>query len=746
MNGSGKVVEVALFRGIERELSYFVPPRLANKVGIGSLVSVPLRGASSPAIVVKEFSRGEFVGDGKFKLRSIYSLVQDERVFGKDLIEVAYWMRDYYGCSLQTIFEAMIPAAVRAGKSALEAKEIILARRPSLDELSKMQAKAPRQFKILKFMEGFGAPILKTALLKSCDVSSQAVDALVKKGMLVQRDKEIGRKAYDDELSKSDCEVAVEHSLNSEQEEALESICGDIDSSEFKTRLLYGVTGSGKTEVYIRAMRKVLSEGGSCIYLVPEISLTPQTVGRLRSRLGIGSNLVVWHSNLTDGQRLDAWRELASGKSKVVVGARSCIFAPMDSLRLIIVDEEHDSAYKQDKNPRYNARDIAVLRAKFCKCACVLGSATPSLETLYNAKNGKYGMSRIKSRVDGRKMPLVFILDMKREKSGAALSNMLVEKIAARLDRGEQTILFLNRRGYSKIFECPDCGWTEDCPHCSVSMTWHKSENLVKCHICGYSKSAPFVCAKCGSQRARWHGDGTQKIEEIVRKLFPSARIGRMDRDAMRRRDNYRRILGDFRAGRLDILIGTQMIAKGLDFPRVTLVGIINADVSLHMPDFRASERTYQLIVQVAGRAGRGDGAGEVVVQTLVPEADPIQYAKSDDMDSFLEAEMEARREYGYPPYMRLVRHLFRGRNPDRLAFYTEEWAKLAEKYMGEICQLRGPAPAPLEKSEDYYRWHMWYFCKSVRPVMAAVANMRREFEFPPDIDEIIDVGPVSMM
>ena len=310
-------------------------------------------------------------------------------------------------------------------------------------------------------------------------VGAQAIDSLVKKGILKQQNREVVRSAFDDDLSSAELVSPVPHVLNSEQQKALDDILSDINSSEFRTRLLYGVTGSGKTEVYMRAMKSVLDSGGSCVFLVPEIALTPQTVGRLRSRLG-DCGLVVWHSNLTDGQRLDAWRSLARGEARVVVGARSCVFAPVKNLRLIIVDEEHDTAYKQDKNPRYNGRDIAVLRAKLCGCACVLGSATPALETLYNAKNGKYFLSEIRNRIDGRKLPSVFIADMKREKPGTVLSRILCEKIAQRLDNMEQTILFLNRRGYSKIFECPDCGNTEECPHCSISLTWHKREDIVK--------------------------------------------------------------------------------------------------------------------------------------------------------------------------------------------------------------------------------------------------------------------------
>ena len=729
---------------MDKELSYLVPKELEPKISKGSMVRVPLRSSTATGVVM-EICDNPPQREEKFSLKRIYALVQPEPVLTQDLIKLSLWMREYYGCGLQAIFESLIPSIVRTGKGALELKEVSVVKLPGADELEKLSRRAPQQAKICSFLKNYKEPILKSALIKMTGVGAQAIDALSRKGVIKQQAREVVRSAFDDDLSSAELVSPVPHILNGEQQKALDDINLDIESGEFKTRLLYGVTGSGKTEVYMRAMKSVLENGGSCVFLVPEIALTPQTVGRLRSRLG-DCGLVVWHSNLTDGQRLDAWRALARGEARVVVGARSCVFAPVKNLRLIIVDEEHDTAYKQDKNPRYNGRDIAVLRAKLCGCACVLGSATPALETLYNAKNGKYLLSEIRNRIDGRKLPSVFIADMKREKPGTVLSRILCEKIAQRLDNMEQTILFLNRRGYSKIFECPDCGNVEECPHCSISLTWHRREDIVKCHLCGYTAKAPSRCRKCGSEKARWRGHGTQKVEDIVAQMFPSARVGRMDRDAMNRRDNYRRVLGDFRAGKLDILIGTQMIAKGLDFPRVTLVGIIDADISLHMPDFRAAEKTYQLIVQVAGRAGRGDGNGEVVIQTLKPESAPIQYAKRDDMNSFLEEELRNRTEFSYPPAMRLIRQIFRSRSEQKLAFYTEQFARAAEKELEGICQIRGPSPAPLEKSEDFYRWHIWYFCPSVKPVVAAILSLKKKFPMDEDIDDVLDVDPMSLM
>ena len=737
------VAAVCLFSGLDRELSYEIDDKLLPLVKVGSMVKAPLRNSSVCAIV----KRIEKVDEKSltYRLKKIYALVQPEPVLTPELVGLAEWIKSYYCASMQSVLETMIPSVVRAGKGALEAKEVSFVGGLDAGARAALARRAPQQSKIYEYLAENGEPILESALMKLLKVPAQSVEALAKKGIVKISQKKLMRSAFDDDLGKAEIVRQEPLKLNDEQQKAFGEILADIEKKSFCTRLLYGVTGSGKTEVYMQAMKKVLDEGGSCIFLVPEISLTPQTVGRLRSRFN-DCGLVLWHSALTDGQRLDAWRALATGRARIVVGARSCIFAPMQNLRLIIVDEEHDGAYKQDKTPRYNGRDVAVMRAKMSAAAGVLGSATPSLETLYNAKTGKYGLSEIKRRVDNGKIPVSYIVDMKYEKPGTMLSQMLIDKIADRLDKNEQVILFLNRRGYSKIFECPDCGNVEECPHCAVSLTWHKKEDIVKCHICGYTAKAPKKCRNCGSERAKWKGYGTQRIEDVLQNIFPGARIGRMDRDTMVRRDDYRRVLGNFRAGALDILIGTQMITKGLDFPRVTLVGIIDADISLKMPDFRSAERTYQLIVQVAGRAGRGDQDGEVVIQTKHPEAPPIQYAKRDDLGSFLEEELQNREEYGYPPSVRIVRHIFRSRNQDKLSFYLDKWSKLAKERMEGICTMTDPTPAPLEKSEDFYRWHICYFTSSVTAVVRAVEELKREFEFDEDIDDVIDSDPISMM
>ncbi len=417
--------------------------------------------------------------------------------------------------------------------------------------------------------------------------------------------------------------------------------------------LLHGVTGSGKTEIYLQAIAHALEQGKGAIVLVPEISLTPQTVERFKARFSSGklqTLVAVLHSHLSAGERHDEWHKIRQGRARIVIGARSAIFAPVEPLGLIIVDEEHEHTYKQEEAPRYHARDVAIMRGQMENAVVVLGSATPSLESYYNCKKGKFSLLELPERVDDQKMPLVRVVDMRQSvrdgKGPPIFSPQLKEAITQRLERKEQTILFLNRRGYSTSLQCPKCGYVAECPNCSITLTYHRPEQKLSCHICGHNERVPTVCPneKCKNPAIRFAGTGTQNVEDILGKLFPHARIKRMDADVMKRKDDYRRVLGEFRHGKIDILIGTQMIAKGLHFPNVTLVGIIYADMALHQPDFRAGERTFQLLTQVAGRAGRGDIEGEVFVQAFTPFHPAIQYARRHDFLGFYEQELEFRR------------------------------------------------------------------------------------------------------
>jgi primosomal protein N' (replication factor Y) len=544
-------------------------------------------------------------------------------------------------------------------------------------------------------------------------------------------------------------------------------------SSKF---LLHGVTGSGKTEIYLQAIAHALEQGKGAIVLVPEISLTPQTVERFKARFSSGklqTLVAVLHSHLSAGERHDEWHKIRQGRARIVIGARSAIFAPVEPLGLIIVDEEHEHTYKQEEAPRYHARDVAVMRGQMENAVVVLGSATPSLESFYNCRRGKFTLLELPQRVDDQKMPRVRVVDMRQAKRDGkgppVFSPQLKEAITQRLERKEQTILFLNRRGYSSSLVCEKCGHVCGCPNCSLALTYHRPEQVLRCHICSYSERVPQVCPneKCKNPGIRYSGLGTQKVEDILGKLFPQARIRRMDADVMKRKDDYRLVLGEFRAGKIDILIGTQMIAKGLHFPNVTLVGIIFADMALHLPDFRAGERTFQLLTQVAGRAGRGDIEGEVFVQAFTPFHPAIQYARRHDFVGFYEQEMEFREQLKYPPAGRVALLTLKGRNEDKVKFSAEHVKRQIEsnaqvstsnvprdetnEKAGDAgrgisdLMIAGPAPAPLLRAENYYRYHIMLRTRAMSRLSHLLAQLTATLILPDDVTLAVDIDPVDL-
>jgi primosomal protein N' (replication factor Y) len=527
-------------------------------------------------------------------------------------------------------------------------------------------------------------------------------------------------------------------------------------NSPSSTFLLHGVTGSGKTEVYLQAIAHALEQGKGAIVLVPEISLTPQTVERFKARFSSGklqTLVAVLHSHLSAGERHDEWHKIRQGRARIVIGARSAIFAPVEPLGLIIVDEEHESTYKQEEAPRYHARDVAIMRGQMENAVVVLGSATPSLESFYNCTKGKFTLLELRERVDNQKMPRVRIVDMRQaargEKGPPLFSPQLKEAITQRLERGEQTILFLNRRGYSTSLQCPKCGYVFNCPNCSLALTYHRPEQKLACHICGHSEKVPAVCPeeKCKNPAIRFAGTGTQKVEEVLGKLFPQARVKRMDADVMKRKDDYRRALGDFRAGKTDILLGTQMIAKGLHFPNVTLVGIIYADMALHQPDFRASERTFQLLTQVAGRAGRGDVEGEVFVQAFTPFHPAIQFARRHDFAGFYEQEMEFREQLKYPPISRVALLTLKGRSEDKVKFSADHLKRELEKATKDLKDLVlvGPAPAPLLRAETFYRHQIMLRTRAMSKLSQTLAKIVAALVLPEDVTLAVDIDPVNL-
>ncbi|MDR0535532.1 MAG: primosomal protein N' [Puniceicoccales bacterium] len=788
---TGEIAEVLPFDGGGRPYSYRIPPTLTGKIRLGQLVRVPLGNTTRLGVVWDEGSgkdngttmparrapkpdaetpahgtsllpdlapptplphRGQAAGGTpQPRLKSILQLCEETPVLSPDLPALARWMASYYACPLNSVLDTIIPAAVRHGVRVVVEKRLSLARRPDTAELERLRRRAPKQAALCDFLATQNVPVERGATLRGLEIPPASLSALINAGIVLEEAGQLPRDAYTDALGEAEIVAGAPHALNPGQLAAMEDIRSDLASRRFRARLLHGVTGSGKTEVYIGAMREVLASGGSAAFLVPEVALTPQTVGRLRHRLAdAGTRVVVWHSHLSAGERYDAWMAMVRGEARVVVGARSAVFAPLQNLRLIVVDEEHEPSYKQGATPLYNGRDVAIWRAMRNGALALPGSATPALETLANVRSGKYACSRLATRVDDRSLPAFRIVDMRREllhmRGQTLLSPPLVDALRKRLEHGEQGILFLNRRGYSRQYICPACGHVAGCPHCSLALTHHRATNLLRCHACGHSQPTPSVCPECHSPAIRGRGAGTQKLEDALRSALPKARAVRLDADTMVRKNLFREVLADFRRGKIDFLLGTQMLAKGLDFPNVTLVGIVDADLSLHAPDFRAAERTFQLLVQVSGRAGRGEREGEVFVQTLTPGADPIQFAKRTDFDGFLDAELALRQAHGYPPERHLVRHLFRGRNPDKVAFYANDWAQFAEHHLPQgLVEMRGPAPCPLEKLQDNYRWSIWYFTSRVTAAVAHLQHLRSHFALPDEVTDLLDVDAMDL-
>ena len=559
------------------------------------------------------------------------------------------------------------------------------------------------------------------------------------------------------------------HTPTAAQQVALNALLKALDERDSKPFLLQGVTGSGKTLVYIELLRQALKRGQTAIVLVPEIALTPQTVSRFRAHFG--DEVAVLHSGLSSGERYDAWRMLRRGERRIAVGARSALFAPLENIGVIVVDEEHDSSYKQSEAPRYHARDLAVMRARAHGAVCVLGSATPSLETWHNSSVGKFSRLVLPERAGGGRLPLVRVIDLraerKKEKSergaeprkqsrgSGVLTQDLVEAIDLRIARSEQVILLLNRRGYSSFVQCRECGEVEQCENCSVSLTYHRVTQRIVCHHCRFEAVAPSRCTRCGSADISFRGLGTEQVEQITAEAFPEARIARMDVDTTSGKWAHQRILERVGRGEIDILLGTQMIAKGLDFPRVTLVGVVNADTGMHLPDFRASERTFQLLSQVAGRAGRSELGGEVIIQTSLPEHYAVRAAVSHDFESFALRELRERKSPLYPPHLRIINVVFS--SPDqRLALQASEeaanWVRegLAKRKRAgatEQLELVGPAPAPIEKLHGRWRWH--FFLRSDSPpILGTVARALVErLRLPAgDIRLTLDRDPVALL
>ncbi|WP_018392299.1 primosomal protein N' [Bacillus sp. 37MA] len=582
--------------------------------------------------------------------------------------------------------------------------------------------------------------------LKETGMSSATAKSLLGKGWIEEKQEEM----YRDPHSGRHFEPDKPLKLTENQQEAIEPILATINDGTTETFLLHGVTGSGKTEIYLQSISQVIEKGQEAIVLVPEISLTPQMTERFKRRFG--NDVAVLHSGLSIGEKYDEWRKISRKEVKVVVGARSAVFAPFENIGLIIIDEEHETSYKQEENPRYHARDVAIWRAAYYDCPVILGSATPSLESFARAKKGVYTLLTLDNRVNDRPLPSVDIIDMReelREGNRSMFSRTLFDKIKDRLEKEEQTVLFLNKRGYSSFIMCRDCGYVAGCPHCDVSMTYHRHRHQLKCHYCGYEEPAPNICPECGSEHIRHFGTGTQKIEEELLKLLPEVRIIRMDVDTTGTKGSHERLLRQFANKEADILLGTQMIAKGLDFPDITLVGVLSADTMLHLPDFRSSEKTFQLLTQVSGRAGRHHLPGEVVVQTYTPEHYSIQLAAEQNYESFYQQEMTMRKMGGYPPFYYLALINVSHKEAIEASSAANKIVTKIKPSLSPAAVILGPVASPIARINDRYRWQCLIKYKREPKLTAVLKEVLEHYAKQGKSNELlvsVDIHPYMLM
>ncbi len=761
------VARVTLEIALRREFDYAIPPELAGQVEVGTRVKIPFGHRQVMGCVTALVEQSTHTN-----LRTITGVVGKQSLVTPKVLQLARWIADYYCCAPETALKSVLPEVVRREQEGWR-ERLFVRLLPATGETPKL---TKRQQEILNLLEERRELPLQE-LLELAETTAETVRRLEDKHLVLITTQVSERDPYAKEvISRTDSLV-----MNAEQAKALEQIIAAMDArgawsvgregqpgtpgdssrptphAPPSTFLLHGVTGSGKTEVYLQAIAHALAQGKGAVVLVPEIALTPQTVERFKARFSHGplqTQVAVLHSHLSSGERHDEWHKIRQGRARIVIGARSALFAPVDPLGLVIVDEEHEHSYKQEEAPRYHARDVAVVRGQMEDAVVVLGSATPSMESYYNVKRGKYTLLELLTRADDKKMPIVRVVDMRqtarKDKGTPIFSEELKEAITKRLERREQTILFLNRRGYSSSLQCPQCGYVAECPNCSVALSYHRKAQKICCHICGHEAPAPAVCPepKCRNPAIRYAGLGTERVEETLTKLFPHARVQRMDSDLMKRKEDYRRVLGDFKAGKTDILVGTQMIAKGLHFENVTLVGVIHADLSLHIPDFRAGERTFQLLTQVAGRAGRGDVEGEVFVQSFTPFHPAIQYARRHDYTGFYDQEIEFRDQLNYPPASRIALLTFKGRNEEKVKFTAEHVTREVEKRCATLRDviLAGPAPAPLLRAETFYRYQLMLRAKQMPRLSHRLSELLATLALPDEVMLTVDIDPVSLM
>ena len=695
---------------IDRPFTYKVPEEFNNEIKIGQIVKVPFgKGNKTSEGFILNLKNDDNI---KFKTKNIAAILVKDPVIYEDDINLIEFLREKTLCKYIDAFRLLIPVGIMKGAKAKKKRVIVLKN----EDLSNI--KNPDGYKkIVEFFKTNSGKYTKSELINDHSISQYKLNKLIENEVLSIEEESIFR--YNDRVYNKDSAKT----LTIEQE----NIIREYINSDDTMFLLKGVTGSGKTEVYMKLVERVLLEGKSAIILVPEIALTPQMIERFKGRFGV--NVALFHSKLSDGERFDEWFRVKEGKAKVIVGARSAIFLPAKNLGLIIIDEEHENTYKSEQNPKYQTKEVAEYLSELKGCKVILGSATPSIETYYRALTGEMKLLELNSRVDNKPMPPMKVIDMRNELKGgnkSLFSRELFIAIQERLKRKEQIILFLNRRGFSTFVSCRSCGYVFKCDECDISMTYHKNGLLI-CHYCGKTKREPRECPKCHSKYVKFFGAGTQRVEEEVKKYFNNVRILRMDVDTTRDKHSYERIYNTFKNGEADILIGTQMVSKGLDFKNVTLVGILAADMSINIPDYRAAERTFQIITQVAGRAGRGDKQGEVLIQTYTPQHYSLQYAVNYDYEGFYEKEFTVRAMMKYPPFGKLLLINGTSKKEELLKNFMHKITMMI-KPLVESCldiEILGPIPCMISKVKENYRWQIVikgefdsYFSKNIKEIL----------------------------
>lgn len=764
------VARVVFPNGPDGEFDYRVPEAhvhsrdAARRVEPGRRLRVPLGKSNRPVIAYCVAAEHQAIGTKT--LKSMEQVVDPQSLLSPSMLRLTRWIADTYLCPWGQVLEAVVPAGVRgqAGTrvaTVLSVPDDVIARLTSL-ELPEKQAAA------LQALAVSHDPMTPAQLARRVGCTLGPINALRKKGLVVERSERQWSAPHEDAAA----DRSTPPVLNNHQKTALEPILAALRAPRHETILLYGVTGSGKTEVYLRAIEEAVSYGRQAIVLVPEISLTPQTVHRFRARF---PRVAILHSHQSDVERHRHWQRIVRGEVEVVVGARSAVFAPTPHLGLIVLDEEHESSFKQDTAPRYHARDVARQRAVHEGVPLVLGSATPSLETWHRAQQKEFRLASLPSRVNDRGLPPARIVDLRlqenREGAGP-LSRVLRREMELALGAGGQVLLLLNRRGFSTHIQCPACGHVVRCVNCDLALTYHRRDSHLRCHHCDHLEAPPTDCPECRFKGIRFAGLGTQKLEEEIRKRFPTHPVLRMDTDSTRRAGSHEEILEKFRRGEARILLGTQMIAKGLDFPSVTLVGVINADTALHFPDFRAGERTFQLLTQVAGRSGRGDVGGRVIVQTFSPDNPIIEAAARHDYLSFVGPELAQREALGYPPFASLARLVVRSENEQQAAAFADtaaeslrraawgaagpaapesstaraEYDPSSSSDTAEALRVLGPAPAPFARLRGMFRFHIHAHASDDTSLRSAIRDAVSRLKAPAGVFFTVDVDPQDML